>query len=246
MDFFGRIRERIGAVIATVIGSIVLLGCGLLFILFLAPRQKLEARRIEKMPIMDANIVESMKPGEDVLFTGRLQNNPEIVEGQKFIAYTLEVWDVTVPEYDPENPDGEPSGDWDLIEEQFPDLIINVDGKEVKVLSTNLVTINGPIHEILLSSDRGEQAKYDGEWLREGSQRYWGFYNGDLITVLGQKAASGGVVPDEYFAGDRVSFVESKHEAAKFMLIAGVAMIVCSPVALVGGVLTAAFGRRRR
>jgi hypothetical protein len=246
MNIFARLRERIGAVIGAVVGSIALLGCGLLFTLFLAPQQKLEARRIEKIPEMDVKVVNSLSSGEDVLFTGRLRDNPTILENYDFVAYQMETWDVTIPQNDPDESDQEPSGNWDLVEQRFPELMIEMDGETIQTLNAERVTMSGPLHEVLLPSPSGTRAKYNGDWLNKGSQRYRGFYDGDLITVLGQKAASGGVVPNEYYAGDRVSFVESKHEAAKIMLIAGISMIVCSPIALVGGVLTAAFGRRRR
>ena len=245
MNLFARLRERIGAVIGAVIGSIALLGCGLLFTLFLAPQQKIEARRIEKLPEVDVRTIGTLPSGEEVLFTGHLQGNPAILDGYDFVAYKLEEWNVTVPQSQPDEEE-EPRGDWNLVEQKFPDLLVEMDGEKIQSLRAEQVAMSGPLHEIMLPSLTGEQARYNGEWLKEGSQRYRGFFDGDLITVLGQKAASGGVVPDEYYAGDRVAFVESKHEAAKFMLIAGISMICCSPIALVGGVLTAAFGRRRR
>ncbi|MFH1636563.1 MAG: hypothetical protein ABIG63_21490 [Chloroflexota bacterium] len=242
MNIFSRIRERIGAVIAALIGSVALLGCGLLFALVLAPQQKLEARRIEAMLLMDAGAVTAASAGDDILITGRLEDNP-LVDEAGFVAYELEEWVVTLP--DSENADDDPDGSWETVEHVVPDLSLNVGGEVVLILSANEATLSGPLHEELLYSEAYEEAKYNNEWLPDGSRRYRGFYNGDLTTVLGKKASAGGVIPDELYAGDRVAFVESQHEAAKGMLIAGIAMLVCSPVVLVGGGLAAVFGRRR-
>jgi hypothetical protein len=85
-----------------------------------------------------------------------------------------------------------------------------------------------------------------GEWLSEGSLRVRGFYNGDLVTVWGQKASIDGIIPKELFAGDRVTFIESQHATAKGLLIAGISMMVCSPIVLAVGVFTSMFGRRKR
>ena len=245
MNIFGRIRERIGAVIGAVIGSILACLCGLLFTFYLAPQQKSEANRIEKMPIMDATGVNNAPSGEDVLFTGRLADNPLVVEGDEFVAYQLDEWDVTVPEYDPDEPNQEPDGDWTTIETVFPDLVINVNGGLVRTLQANSLSLSGPVRETLVYGDGYEEASYDGELLPEGSMRYRGFYNGDLVTILGKKATSGDVIPDEFYAGDRVSFVEFKHDEAAAMLYVGIAMLACSPVILIGGSLTAIFGRRQ-
>ena len=66
----------------------------------------------------------------------------------------------------------------------------------------------------------------------------------DLVTVWGKKASSEGVIPDEYYAGDRVAFVESQHAEAKGALIGGICMLALAPIVLVGGILSAVFGKR--
>ena len=244
MNIFARLRERIGAAIGAVIGSVVLLGCGLVFTLFLSPQQKLEATRIDRMPEMDANAVAATASGEDVLFTGRLEGN-SVLFGD-FVTYVLDEWQVTMPDYDSDEPNPEPDGDWNIVERVVPDLSINVDGQIVRTLSTNDAYQNGPLHEVIDESISFEEADYIGRSLGDGSLRYRGFYNGDLVTVWGKKAASEGVIPDELYAGDRVAFSESKHKAATGLLIGGICMMALSPVVLVGGLLAAIFGRRKR
>jgi len=243
MNLFRSLRERFGRVIWVVIGSVALLGCGLLFALVLAPQQKLEARRIERMPVMDANIVVNTAAGEDVLVTGWLNAEPLPGVGD-FIAYKLEQWEVTPP--DPDEPGDESSGSWKEVERVVPDLDLDADGQIVWILAAEGVYLNGKLHEEIVGSGSYDSADYMGQNLSEGSSRYRGFYSGDLATVWGKKASAGGVIPDELFAGDRVTFIESKHDAAKGLLIAGISMLVCSPVVLIGGILSAIFGRRRR
>ncbi|MBU1662265.1 MAG: hypothetical protein KKD28_12435, partial [Chloroflexi bacterium] len=148
MNIFSRIRERIGAVIAALIGSVALLGCGLLFALVLAPQQKLEARRIEAMPVMGAGAVAGAAAGDDILITGRLEDNP-LVDEAGFVAYELEEWVVTLP--DSENADDDPDGSWETVERVVPDLSLNVDGEVVLILSANEATLSGLLHEELRS-----------------------------------------------------------------------------------------------
>jgi len=167
-----------------------------------------------------------------------------VVDETGFVAYKLEEWVVTLPDSDDD--DDDPDGSWETIERVLPDLSLNVDGEVVLILSVNGVQLSGPLHEELIYSESYAEAEYDNEWIPDGSWRYSGFYNGDLTTVLGKKASAGGVIPDELYAGDRVAFVESQHAEAKGMLIAGIIMLACSPVVLVGGGLAAIFGRRRR
>ena len=244
MNILAILRERIGAVIGAVVGSVVLLGCGLVFTLFLSPRQKLEAGRIDKMPEMDASAVAATASGEDVLFTGKLEGNPVLFDD--FVTYVMDEWDVTMPDYDSEEPNPEPDGDWRTVERVVPDLKVNMDGQIVITLSANDAYQNGPLHEEIDAYVGYEEADYMGQSLGDGSLRYRGFFNGDLVTVWGKKAASEGVVPEELYAGDRVAFSESKHKAATGLLIGGICMMALSPVVLVGGLLAAIFGRRKR
>ncbi len=245
MNMFRSMKERFGRLFGAVIGSLALLGCGLLFALVLAPQQKLEARRIERLPIMAASTVMDAAPGEDILISGYLTGNPVVSAEDEFVAFVMEEWRVTVPEYDPDQPNQEPDGDWELVERVIPDLMVDVNGQIVKSLKVDDAAINGAVHESIFESTGYNAAEYMGASLSEGSLRLRGLYNGDLVTVWGKKATVEGIIPNELYAGDRVSFEESQHAAAKGLLIAGISMMVCSPIVLVGGILAAIFGRRR-
>jgi hypothetical protein len=243
MGILASIRERIGNVIAAVIGAVVLLGCGLLFLVVLAPKQKQQAIRIEALPLMDASSVAFSASAEDILITGYIHGQPIPGAGQ-YIAYELDEWDVTPADSD--DPNDEPSGSWKEIERLVPQLDLDVDGQRVIIQSNNDAYMNGPLHEEVEGSGAYLSADYGSTNLSDGSLRYRGFYDGDLTTVWGQKASIEGVIPKELFAGDRVTFIESQHATAKGLMIAGISMLVCSPVVLVGGILSALFGRRRR
>jgi len=244
MNIFRSVRERLGAAGAAVIGAVFLLGCGALMTFVLSPQQELEARRIERMPLMEAADVGSAAVGEELLITGRLDDNPLMDGG--FVAYRLDEWEVSYPDYDDSDSEPEPDGDWRRVEQVVPDLNLLVGTMVVRTLAANDAKLSGPVHEELVYSDSYDEAQYNGEWVPHGSWRFKGFFNGDLVTVLGKRASAGGILPEEYYAGDRVAFADSKHEAAKGLLIGGMVMMVCAPVVLVGGVFAALFGRRRR
>jgi hypothetical protein len=235
----GRIRAVIGAVIGA--GIILVLGAFLAFVL--SPRQASLARKVERMPDMDAVSVSAAQSGADVLITGQLQDNRVLDEGG-FVAYTLQEWEVTPPDTDDD--DDEPKGSWKTRERAAPDLKLEVGGQTVEILRTDGVSMSGPLHEDLIYGNGWEEAKYDGEWLPEGSLRIRGFLNGDLVTVWGKKASNGGVIPDELYAGDRVAFAGSKRRAAQGLLIAGLCMMGAAPLVLVISILGAIFGRRQR
>ncbi|MEA3351871.1 MAG: hypothetical protein U9Q82_14745 [Chloroflexota bacterium] len=239
---FRAIRQRFGKLIWAVVGSVFALGCGLLFLLVLAPKQKAEARRLERLPLMDVQFVSDTSAGAEILISGRLQGE-RLIQSSDLIAYELDQWEVTQPDSD--DGDDQPQGSWEQVELVVPDMQLSLAGGQLSIHRRDGVSLSGPLREEWLYASNSVGAEYEGEWLAEGSRRYLGFYNDDLVTVWGQKASADGVIPDELYAGDRVAFVQKKHDNAKGMLIAGISMLICSPVVLVGGALSALFGRRR-
>ncbi|NUM48701.1 MAG: hypothetical protein HUU38_28675 [Anaerolineales bacterium] len=244
MNIFQLIRDRIAAVIGVVFFSILICFCGIAFTFFFAPQQAIEATRISNLPYMDAGTVTSAAPGTDLLVTAWLAGNAPLVEADAFVAYTLETWDVT-PGTSSDEGETEPNGTWETVEQVIPDLTLDLNGQTVHLLSAPSVSFSGPLHEQVVRGNGVEEAQYDGAWLPEGSQRYRGFFDGDLLTVLGKKASTGGIIPEKMFAGDRVAFEQSEKDTAKGLLIAGISMMVCAPIFLVLGGLGAIFGRAR-
>jgi hypothetical protein len=241
---FQRIRERIGGVIAAVVGSILACACGAVFTFYLAPQQAIQAGRVSNLPQMDASSIAQAETGDIVLVTGVLADNPSVEETYDYVAYSVEVWTVTLP--DPDSEDTTPNGRWDDVETVAPALNLDVSGHPVEVLSAEDVHFGGQLHEVLEMAESGTTADFEGQPLPEGSFRLEGYQNGDLVTVYGSKASTGGVLPEDLFGGDRVAYEDSEAEAAQGLLIAGISMFICAPVVLIGGGLAALFGGRRR
>ena len=247
MNIVFNVRERLNLVFVALLGTVLLAACGALFAFVLSPGQALQARRIERMPDMTVEDVAALDHGDDVLITGRLEDNPIIAE-DRFVAYVRQTWQVTVPtpSNQSDSQSSKPTGQWETVERIVPDLTLNVNGSQIEILRVSDVTLSGPLHEQLISAYTFRKAEYNNELLAEGSERVRGFQNGDLATVLGAKASTGGILPDELFAGDRVAFVEHKKSSARSLFICGLCMMGTAPIVLGGGIASALFGRRRR
>lgn len=245
MNILFNIRKRFNRVVAAVMVAVFLMACGGLLAFVLSPQKALQARHIERLPDMAAQDVAAAAPGDEVLITGRLEDNPSIAEGG-FVAYKREKWQVSWPTPSSQSggQSGEPTGEWKVVEHIFPDLTVDVDGRPVDTLRTDRVTMSGPLHEQLIHAYSFREAKYNGQMLAEGSVRVRGFYDGDLVTVLGIKASAGGVVPEEMYAGDKVAFVRHKRDAARGTFLSGLCLMGMAPIVVVGGILAALIGRR--
>lgn len=240
------LTNRIGGAVAAVGAAIFMALCGALMAFVLAPGQAVKAANIAKMPQMDAAYVNAAVPGADILITGYLSGsapNPQLPE---FIAYYSERWEVSSST----NTDGTPqppSGSWERVDTVVPDLSLDMNGTSILVLAANNAIMSGSnLHEQLVPQSGANTADYKGQKLAEGSLRYTGFYNGDLVTILGKKSSGDGVIPEELFAGDRVAFEQYQKDSAKALLFMGFAAMICAPFVGIGGVLAALFGRGRR
>ena len=246
MNIVLNIRQRFNRVVGAAVGALFFMTCGAVLAFFISPHQALQARRIDRLPDMAAEDVAATAPNETILVTGRLEDNP-VVAGDRFVTYVRARWQVTTatPDKTSDSQDKEPSGKWETVDRIVPDLTLNVDGKRVEILCASGVTMSGPLHEQLVRAYSFQKATYEGEMLAEGSERLRGFYNGDLTTVLGKKASTEGIIPDELFAGDRVAFAQHKKDAARGLFIGGLCMMGIAPLVLLGGVLSALFKQRR-
>ena len=243
MNLLLSLKERMGKAIGAVIAGILMLLCGSLLAFVFSPMQALEARHVDQLPPMDAGSVEAAAAGDELLLTGRLVDNPLQEEGG-YVAYRMDEWVVTLPENDDES--DEADGDWKRVEQIVPALNLEVAGRIVRTLASHDARLSGALAEELILSDAYDEAKYNGEWLPHGTLRLKGLLNGDLVTVWGKKGSVGDLLPEELYGGDRVDFVESKKEAAKGIFIGGIALMLCAPVMVVGGIVGAIFSRRRR
>jgi hypothetical protein len=243
MNIVKVLRERIRAVIAAIVGAIFFCICGSLLTFVIAPGQALEANRIGNLPEMDAAYVAAAEAGDDILVSGRLEDNPFVDEGG-FVSYELAEWQVTPADPEDENPQAR--GSWVIVETVAPDLNLNLEGGTLLILASPSVNFSGQLHDEMILGDGPEEAEDNGELLAEGSLRVEGFFDGDLVTVLGTKASTGGIIPEDLFGGDRQAFEQGEVDAARGLLFAGICFMVFAPIVLVGGILAAVFGRRRR
>src|SRR5688572_4923145 len=242
------LRQRIGAVFAAFGASLMCCICGALMTFVFAPAQALQAARISGLPrVENAAAVAATAAGDELLVTGVLTGNPVVFEDASLVAYSEEEWQVSVPSSSSGDPDSssEPHGSWKSVKTVVPALTLEMDGQPVTLQAAGSASLSGPLHEQLVPGN-GIGAKYNGKSLPDGSRRYQGLRNGDQATVLGKKTADGEIAPDQLFAGDRAAFEESQRQAAAGLLIFGIVMMVMAPVVLVGGILGALFGRRRR
>ncbi|RMD58266.1 hypothetical protein D6833_13080 [Candidatus Parcubacteria bacterium] len=241
---FASARRRLGAIFAAVAVSVVCLACGAVMAFILAPGQAIRAYRIARLPVMGAADVEAASAGDTILVTGILADNAPRLDGFDFVVYEEEVWRVTTPDRD----DGEaadPYGSWEAGETVAPALTLRVGDRPVRIHRAGNVRLGGALREEIVEGGGSDRAKYGERWLPDGSRRYRGVSDGDLLTVLGKKATTGGVIPEELFAGDRVAFEDSQRQAASGLLFGGILLMILSPVVLVGGLWGAIFGRRR-
>ncbi len=242
--FFGAIRERIQAVIGLAIGTVLMFVCGGVLAFVIAPQQALEWRRIEKLPVLSANGVANAAVGEEIVVTGILAGNDALTD-DGFVAYTLKEWKVDPPS----DQDDDYEGSWGLVERVVPALILNVAGEQIHTLSNNSARLDGiNLHESYQDGTGVEKAtdSSSGQYLAEGALQWQGFKDGDLVTVVGQKASTGDVTPDRLFAGDKVQLVEHIRTGARAAFIGGIACMIGSPFVFILGLLGIAFGRRRK
>ncbi len=234
---FLSIRQRIRSVLTILAISLLCLLCGGLMAFGFAPAQALQAYRISRLPLIeDAAQVAAAQPGEELLFTGILKGNTPLLEGLDFVAYSVEEWKVTLPS-DEARGSSKPNGHWESAETVVPALMFELHGQPVSLLKTSSVRLSGDLHLELVKGSGTLQAEHEGELLPDGSKRYRGLFDGDLVTVLGKKSASDSVLPEHLFAGDRLQFEEAQRQAASGMLVFGLCMMAFAPIFLVGGLL---------
>ncbi len=237
-------RQRVGVVVAAIGVSAAMCLCGALVAFVFAPGQAIKAFQISRIPLMDAASVAAAEPGDTVLITGILSDNAPVRHDLPYVAFTDEEWVVTVTEASDEDA-ASSNGRWENRESSVPALNLSVDDQTLVLQASGQVELSGPLHEQILNGDGLDTADFRGQPLPAGSHRIRGLNDDDLVTVLGTRAAAGGVLPEQLFAGDRVAFEESERGEASGLLFAGLCMMALAPLAMVGGLAAALFGRRR-
>ncbi len=216
---------------------------GVLMTFVFAPGQALRANGISRLPQMDVETVSTASVGDTILVTGMLHGDAGQAGVPDLIAFEGERWDVTVPEPD-EDGTVTPYGRWNSIPSVVPDLTMEINGQSVTIQAASGPSLTGNLHEVIIPGDGETTAKSEGQSFNDGTLRYHGFVDGDLVTVYGKKSASGGIDPKNLFAGDRSAFEESQKEASKGILYSGICMFILTPIVLFGGLFWVVFKRR--
>ena len=237
------LRQRIGAAFGVLIISLLCCLGGVLMTFVFAPGQAVQASRISHLPVMDAQSVNVASAGDFILITGNLQGTPQAVGDSSFIAYGSERWSVSIPSADDDGP-STPTGSWTSQPAIVPELTLDMNGQSVDIHSASGVRLSGSLHGLEISAENTVTANYDGQPVSDGTMRYHGIKNGELVTVYGKKAPSGGVNPEQLFAGDRAAFEESQHQATTGFLYSGICLFVLAPIVLIGGLIAVVFRRR--
>jgi hypothetical protein len=240
-NFLSSVRQRIRSMLAILAISVLCLLCGGLMAFGFAPAQAIHAYRISRLPLTeDAAQVAAAQTGEELLFTGILKGNTPLLEGLDFVAYSVEEWKVTMPSAETRG-SSEPSGHWESAATVVPALTLEFNGQPLSLLKANSARLSGDLHSQVIKGTGALQAEDEGELLPDGTRRYRGLFDGDLVTVLGKNSATGGGLPEHLFAGDRLQFEEAQRQAASGMFTFGLCMIAFAPLFLVGGLLFTLF-----
>lgn len=248
INFLPTLRRRIVPTILIMLVSFSCCAFGFVSIFIMAPNQALQAGRISNLPLMDAGAVEAATPGDTILVSGTLVDNPPLSEYSDLVLYRQDIWEVG-DLVETEEGDTFRQGRWEDGETIVPELGLEIDGTAILLREASPVLISGELlREYIIEAEDGPVAedRIEDRLLADGSQRLRGLANGDLATVLGKKAATGGIVPEEIFAGDRVAFETSQGEQASAMFSAGLCSLVLAPIFLLGGLAAVAFWRPRR
>jgi len=239
MNILNLIRERIAAMLGLVVVTICFAAMGAFLAFYVSPQQALEWRRINALPEFTPALLDSAAPGADVVFTGTLTDNPALVND--LVAYQTSVWEVSPPD----NSNDSPDGSWQITETVIPALQVSFQGAVITTVPANSARLGGQWRESIEEGSGSLSDSYNNRELPDGSIRTVGFANGDLVTVFGQKASTGGVIPAHLFGGDRIQLVDSVRQGARTAFLAGISFMACSPLMLLIGGFAILRGRAR-
>ncbi len=236
MNIFARLRERIGGVIAAVVGSGCFLIMGAVLAFFISPQQAAEWRRIDALPDLDPAGLAAIAQGKELYLTGVLTGNTPLK--QDLVLYQVDVWNITT------DSEGDKDGSWSMQERRVPALTLDFQGTIVSLLPNDGAVIGGTTTEYIEEGPGPDSDTYNGRSLPAGSIRTWGFTDGALVTVVGTKQGEA-VAPSRFFGGTHEQLVENIRTGARIAFIAGIVMMVISPLILIGSVIGAIFGKGR-
>lgn len=244
MGILGGLERGIKAAIGVVIVAIGIFSCGAVAAFVLSPQAALEWRHIDSLPILDATAYANLKADDEAVITGSMQDN-QVLTSDGLVAYEKDRWTVKPPATSESGTPSSPSGSWDTLETKMPTLAIAITGGVVHTIPVTSVTFGGQQHTTIQPGTGSLSADDDGRSLPDGSIRYQGYANGDLVTLVGRKGSTGDLIPNRLFGGDRVQLVDSIRSEAQGLFTTGIGLMICSPIFLVIGLVAVLLGRRR-
>jgi hypothetical protein len=205
--------------------GLLLLAVGAYIILIQSPKQEREWRRIEAFQELDKARYAAVPPGEQVVLTGRLQDNSTRTR-YELVAFEVHEWDVSTDD------EGDESGSWRTLEVNVPALVLSIQGGVIKTIAAT-PSMGGEMHEFIEPTYSRTTATYKNRSLSDGSIRVRGFRNRDLVTVVGRKTADGDLQPERLHGGDRPSLVAVLRGNVLALRILGGVLMLIGVVALV-------------
>lgn len=240
MNLLQGLGRRVKAAVAAVIGGVFMFLCGIVLAFVISPSQAIEWRRIQNLPELTPTEFANLTTGEDVAVTGTLAGNTALTPDG------LVLFERSRFEVEPaDDNDNTPDGSWTPVESMYPTLKLDFSGTTIDVLSAESITFNLIPHETIEDAPSGLTATYGGQTLHEGAVRTIGFKDGDLVTIVGKKASVGGIAPSRIAGGDRVQLVEDIRAGARILFGIGISMMICAPIAILGGVTGGLFFGRK-
>ncbi len=241
-------RDRIAMAIAVVLLALCLLGVGGYFAFSAAVQEAAERQRIESLPLVDATAFAVLEAGKEIIITGKLDGN-EALTSDGFVAYTQEQWQIkSAVRRSGSTRTTTVSGKWEVTGQGVPALTILIENGAVQtaerpfvVTAGQRVRFGGDLRKVLIPGEGALSASYEGELLPDGTLRTRGFFDGDPITVVGQKGSEGTLVPEWLFAGDRAQLADSIRKGEETLTKVGFGMMIAAPVVLGLGALLGVF-----
>jgi hypothetical protein len=191
-----------------------------------APGTARASLQIGAAPEMDAVAYDAAPPGTWAVVTGRLRDN-EVFSGG-FVAAGRTQWMVA---------EGASDGEWVSMGQYVPGLTVVVEGGTISTTRGIHTVLSGRMHE---GTTLPEGAGPSGKDPVAGTVRIRGFHNGDVVTVAGEKTATGELQPVEIYGGSRDEMIMEHQRPAWIWFTIGVLLMIG---AVVAGVW---FDRRRR
>jgi len=235
---------KVGGLVFAVLAGLVFFGLGVYYAFDLSHQLTSEWWQIRNQPELDAADIAAASSNTLLAITGFLDGNePVSSDGYGFVAYTKEEWSV-FPCNTEESEDcflvpGQGTGFWRVVTQGVPGLTLTVSGGTVSTLPVSRVAFGGDFTEWLEIKSNASiafTADYNGQVIGDGSLRTRGLRNGDLMTVVGHKAITGGIVPSHLIGGGHDQLVAYFRPDARyqvFLRVAGVVMMILSPIGVV-------------